>query len=266
MSFKLLFPTYRTRERFVHRILDRLGSAPLGRMLNLGSGEGDVDAALAAFATELESCDVNADDVAFARDLNAHVPNLRYSVQDAGGLDFESASFDVVLCLEVIEHVSDPNALLAEITRVLRPGGAAVLTCPSVRFPITYDPINTLLAGRRTHVPLGAYAFGHASLPHEDELEAWATAAGLTVETKDRLSGALVGALECYWPGLLQRAFKANAGNSKGRGARAPIRPGATAPPLLRAVDAVIALDRVASTSLKSQRSVGLGYVLRKEK
>lgn len=44
--------------------------------------------------------------------------------------ELEDGSFDRVLCSEVIEHVHDVQGLLAEIHRVLRPGGRAVLTTP----------------------------------------------------------------------------------------------------------------------------------------
>lgn len=263
-NYKLLFPTYRTRERFVREVLEGLGTRPLGRMLNIGSGEGDIDPVLAAYATELESGDVNADDVAHARAMNAGVPNVRYSVLNGERLDFPDASFDVVVCLEVIEHVGDPLALLAEIARVLRPGGHVLLTCPSVRFPVSYDPINALLAPTGKHVSAGAYGYGHSWLVDDEELDRWLANAGLSVARKERLSGWLVGALECYWPGLLQRAFKANAANTQGEGRRARVRPATEPPPLLGAVDAFIALDRRVSSG--SARSVGLGYVLTKSR
>ena len=43
---------------------------------------------------------------------------------------FEDQSFDAVLCLQVLEHVSDPEHVVAEIARVLRPGGTCVMTVP----------------------------------------------------------------------------------------------------------------------------------------
>lgn len=260
MNFKLLFPTYRTRERWADQVLSALGPRPLGRMLNVGSGEGDFDPTLARFATELESCDVNEDDVAHARAMNANVENLHYSVQNGEALDFADAAFDVVTCFEVIEHVGDAAKLMRELARVLKPGGALVLSCPSLHFPVTYDPINTALAARGTHVSVGAYAYGHSWLVDGKDLERWATDAGLRVEARHPLNGWLVGALECYWPGLLQRALKANTANAAGKPTKKGLRPGAAPPPFVGAVDAFIQLDR----RLMTDRSIGLGYVMRK--
>lgn len=45
-------------------------------------------------------------------------------------LPFRAGAFDAVLCTEVLEHVPEPNQLLTEVARVLRPGGALVLTVP----------------------------------------------------------------------------------------------------------------------------------------
>lgn len=49
---------------------------------------------------------------------------------DVMDLPFESASFDSLICNHVLEHVEDDRRALAEIHRVLRPGGWAVLMCP----------------------------------------------------------------------------------------------------------------------------------------
>ena len=45
---------------------------------------------------------------------------------------FEAASFDAVLCNQVLEHVFNPDEFLSEIARVLRPGGKLLLTVPFV--------------------------------------------------------------------------------------------------------------------------------------
>ena len=49
---------------------------------------------------------------------------------DGRTIPFPDASFDHVLCTEVLEHAEDPEMLVAEMHRVLRPGGALIATIP----------------------------------------------------------------------------------------------------------------------------------------
>jgi len=65
---------------------------------------------------------------------------------EEGALPFADKSFDVVLCYDVFEHLFAPEVLLAEIRRVLAPGGAAFLCVP-----------NTLNAFNRLKFALGDY-------------------------------------------------------------------------------------------------------------
>jgi SAM-dependent methyltransferase len=53
---------------------------------------------------------------------------LTYVWQDAARLPFDDDTFDAVTCLEALEFVPDPRAVLAELVRVLRPGGVLVVT------------------------------------------------------------------------------------------------------------------------------------------
>jgi len=64
---------------------------------------------------------------------------------ERGRLPLRSASFDLAICYDVLEHVFDPMALLAEIHRVLRPDGTALLCVPNA-----FNLFNrlTFLAGR----------------------------------------------------------------------------------------------------------------------
>lgn len=51
---------------------------------------------------------------------------------EGGRLPFADGSFDSVLCSQVLEHVFSPAAFVAELSRVVRPGGVLVLTVPFV--------------------------------------------------------------------------------------------------------------------------------------
>jgi SAM-dependent methyltransferase len=77
--------------------------------------------------------------------IDLHAPNLTYYTQqlEAGGgrppacivslatkLPFESGSFRYILCSEVLEHLEDDEAAVAEIARVLSDDGTAVITVP----------------------------------------------------------------------------------------------------------------------------------------
>jgi 2-polyprenyl-3-methyl-5-hydroxy-6-metoxy-1,4-benzoquinol methylase len=46
-------------------------------------------------------------------------------------LQFADDTFDIVICMEVIEHVADQKQLVAEIARILKPGGRVLITTPN---------------------------------------------------------------------------------------------------------------------------------------
>ena len=57
---------------------------------------------------------------------------IDYGVDLREPLPYDDASFDVVLLVEVVEHLSDHQAALGELARILKPGGALILTTPNV--------------------------------------------------------------------------------------------------------------------------------------
>lgn len=59
----------------------------------------------------------------------AYTRALKHNVEN--GLPFPDASFDLVWCTEVIEHLHTPKYLLDEINRVLKPNGISILTTPN---------------------------------------------------------------------------------------------------------------------------------------
>lgn len=266
MNYKLLFPTYRNRYRFVQDRLARYvpPSGKFDRGLSLGTGEGDYDPMIAAHCRELVACDINPEDVAFAKKLNRHVPNVTYQVENALSLSFPDDHFDLIVSVEVMEHVGQPEQMTRELARVLRPGGVAILTFPSLHFPFTYDPINRVLSWfGDSHIAQGAYAFGHEYLIDGSDFCGWAESSGLEVVESVGLSRYLVGLLEMYWTGMVQRLFKANAANlAEARERRIKLRPTTKEPALTILTDALLWLDRTLFAWGKA--SVGHGFVVRK--
>ncbi len=56
---------------------------------------------------------------------------VRLDVGDVTALPYEAGEFDLVVCFEMIEHVAEPERVLDELRRVLRPGGLLVISTPN---------------------------------------------------------------------------------------------------------------------------------------
>ena len=81
-------------------------------------------------------------------DLESPVAKYHFDVTQ---IPFETGSFDAVLCNHVLEHVPDDTAAMAELLRVLKPGGFAVLQVPLKEGPTFEDPTITDPAEREKH-------------------------------------------------------------------------------------------------------------------
>lgn len=98
---------------------DRLQSLSL---LNVGGSAGIIDNYLADHFAEVIGLDIDAPAVAYAQ-ANFTKANLSFVVGDALNLQYGDQSFDVVISSHVYEHVPDAGRMLAELYRVLKPGG-----------------------------------------------------------------------------------------------------------------------------------------------
>lgn len=268
MNYKLLFPTYRNRYLFVKSRLKTFGNRKFRNSLNLGTGEGDYDPMIASAVENLVSCDINAGDVAFAQELNKDIANADYRVENALDLSFPDKHFDLIVSVDVMEHVGDPEQMVKEMSRVLKSNGLVFLTFPQLRFPFTYDPINRIAAafGAKPAVSQGAYAFGHEYLVDVDKVIEWAKENKMDVLQNFGLSGYLIGLLEMYWTGIIQSVFKSNSKNlndGKIKEGALTMRPSLKEPALVSFTDLLIKIDRVLFTGKKY--SVGRGMVLRKK-
>ena len=117
-SGSLRFPDhwwYRARSRLLQRALGSF--VPTGTMVDVGSADGPSVAWLRAIA------------------LDRDPRGLRYGVcADALGLPFKDGSLDGLSAFDVVEHVPDEHALLAEFRRVLKPDGRLLVSVPAYQW------------------------------------------------------------------------------------------------------------------------------------
>ncbi len=134
--------------RFVERrrlriIRGFVGDAAGLDVLEVGSGGGHV---LRMFPTSrLVALDVSGVYLDNAR-RNLAGFDVQFVKGEVDKLDWGAARFDRVICTEVLEHVVDPDAVLAAITRLLRPSGIAVVTVPN-------DPLISRLRSTLRRLP-----------------------------------------------------------------------------------------------------------------
>ncbi|TAN32759.1 class I SAM-dependent methyltransferase [Patescibacteria group bacterium] len=102
--------------------LDALARVKEGRVLEVGCGAGQFIRAIKRARPELEccGCDISAAAVAKAKETGEGV---RYDQSLEVELPYVNVCFDAVLVFDVLEHAQNTDALLAEINRVLAPGG-----------------------------------------------------------------------------------------------------------------------------------------------
>lgn len=106
----------------MREVVDALALSPGQRVLDLGCGVGDYCAEIKRLGCSVIGVD---QDVTAARGRFAEIALAQ---MDATKLGFSGESFDRISCVNTIEHVREPARLLAEVDRLLRPGGRLVVT------------------------------------------------------------------------------------------------------------------------------------------
>lgn len=113
-------------------VLREFGSLDLAHLscIDLGCGSGIIAATVADTFRNVVAVDLDPTGVAFARSGYPH-PHLAHLVADATRLPLASHTVDVVICTHVYEHVTSAESLVAEIRRVIRPGGMVFFSGPN---------------------------------------------------------------------------------------------------------------------------------------
>jgi len=202
-------PSLLHREKLALALLEDVLTAKV-RMLDVGCGNGLFLDRIRGRVADAQLSGVDYSKYQIERPAHA---SLRLKQADlTRGIPFDDGSFDVVYAAEIIEHLVDPDLLLSEIRRVLRPGGALVLTTPNLcawynraLFVLGVQPLfmesstrsSTIGSGFLRRFKRGSTPVGHVRIFNLDAIRDLLASCGFVVEI-------VRGASFDYFPGPLR--------------------------------------------------------------
>ncbi len=145
-----------------------------GKVLDVGCGAGSVAKAVKRERPDLEvfGCDLSQSAVEAA---SAAPEGVDFRLATAEGLPFSDGELDFVWIFDVLEHVDDPDTVLREVARVLRPGGGFHIVLPLEGQPWTLYR----LVGCGTRWTAKVRHGGHIQIFSADRFRAIAAGSGL---------------------------------------------------------------------------------------
>lgn len=162
--------------------IDSLAALRGKKVLDVGCGGGILAEAMARRSEHVTGIDLAARPLGVARlhALEAGVQNLKYREIATEALAEESpASFDVVTCMEMLEHVPDPSAVVRACSTLVKPGGWVFFST------LNRNPKSFLFAIVGAEYVLGLLPKGtheYARFIRPSELARWARESGLTLQ------------------------------------------------------------------------------------
>jgi 2-polyprenyl-6-hydroxyphenyl methylase/3-demethylubiquinone-9 3-methyltransferase len=147
------------------------------RVLDVGCGGGILAEAMARRGAQVTGIDLSEKALRVA-ELHLHESGLSVRYEKAAAEDF-SGEFDVVTCMELLEHVPQPASMVAACARLARPGGRVFFST------INRNPKSYLFAVVGAEYVLGLLPRGthdYQRFIKPSELSRWTRAAGLRTE------------------------------------------------------------------------------------
>jgi ubiquinone/menaquinone biosynthesis C-methylase UbiE len=111
------------------RVLELLPER-LGRVADVGCGPGVMVEAVIERGGTFDGVDLSPEMVREAEGRFGHIGGVSFRQGNIESLDLSDGHYDQVICMAVIEYLKTPDRAMAEIARILRPGGTAIVTTP----------------------------------------------------------------------------------------------------------------------------------------
>jgi ubiquinone/menaquinone biosynthesis C-methylase UbiE len=145
------YPSLWVRHRYNLDMFDADGK----NVLDIGCGPGEMLVELLDRGCTVSGTDISGAMIELARkntSQHPHVNRLDLRVGDIEAMSYPSATFDGVICAGVIEYVEDDTRALAELNRVLKPGGTLIISvrnkaCPARAIDLLGDPVKNSRRG-----------------------------------------------------------------------------------------------------------------------
>ncbi|MBN1911577.1 MAG: methyltransferase domain-containing protein [Pirellulales bacterium] len=158
----------------------RTQGLPTGRVLEIGCAAGATARALREVVSveHYVGIDVSAEAIELARASidETHVADL--DATTSGELGLKPDDFDLLLALDVLEHLRNPWDVLADLAQCVRPGGHAVLSLPNIQ---NVAILQDLVRGRWTYQSAGLLDATHLRFFTLREIETFVAGAGLNI-------------------------------------------------------------------------------------
>ena len=169
----------RTEETFRDFVFDQVNPGADESVLSVGCGPGFETTALAQYIGgdgSITGIDVNEEVLAAARDRSGELPQVSFDQGNIVDLPVPDESYDLAIAKQVLYAVSDIEAALDELFRVIRPGGRVAVTAGDKRTHVKHTPTDRMQRADEIY---------RADIDHSQlgtRLVGWLPEAGFTVE------------------------------------------------------------------------------------